>query len=231
MKQAPYGTWHSPLAAADLASSAIALNYVSILENSPCWVESRPAEGGRSVIVTCAPDGAVKELTPQGCNVRTRVHEYGGMPYALSRDAVYFSNFTDQRVYAQRTGKDPVAITPAGYRYADYELDRAGKRLFCVREDHTGTGEPKNTVVVIDTDAGGAGQVLFDGSDFVAFPRLSPDGRRLAWITWNHPDLPWDTTTLYVATLTDLGLSDITAITRGVEESVLEPRWDSDGTL
>jgi len=231
MKQAPYGTWHSALAAADLASSAIALNYVSILENTLYWVESRPAEGGRSVIVTSTPDGAVKELTPPGFNARTRVHEYGGTPYAISRDAVYFSNFTDQRLYAHRTGKDPVAITPAGYRYADYELDRAGKRLFCVREDHTGSGEPKNTIVVIDTDAGGAGQVLFEGSDFVAFPRLSPDGRRLAWITWNHPDLPWDTTTLYVATLTDSGLSDITAITRGVEESVLEPRWDSDGTL
>ena len=105
MKQAPYGTWHSPLAAADLASSAIVLNYVAILEKTPYWVESRPAEGGRSVIVTVPPGDSlagrsvtagdeVKELTPQGFNVRTRVHEYGGMPYALARDAVYFSNFS-----------------------------------------------------------------------------------------------------------------------------------------
>ena len=231
MKQAPYGTWHSPLAAADLASSAIALNYVAIREKIPYWVESRPAEGGRSVIVMAGENGAIKELTPQGFNVRTRVHEYGGMPYGLAPDTVYFSNFTDQRLYAHRHGQEPVAITPPGYRYADYELDPAGKHIFCVREDHTGSGEPKNTVVMIDTTIGGAGKVLFEGSDFVAFPRLSPDGRHLAWITWNHPDMPWDTTTLHVAHLTDSGLSDITAVTRGVEESVLEPRWDSDGTL
>ena len=242
MKQAPYGTWQSPLAAADLASSAIVLNYVAILEKTPYWVESRPAEGGRSVIVTVPPGDSlagrsvtagdeVKELTPQGFNVRTRVHEYGGMPYALARDAVYFSNFADQRLYAHRHGSEPVALTPPDFRYADYELDPAGKRLFCVREDHTGSGEPRNTLVVIDTATGGAGQVLFDGSDFVAFPRLSRDGRRLAWITWDHPNMPWDTTTLYVANLTAAGLADITAITRGAEESVFEPRWEADGTL
>ena len=122
MKQAPYGTWQSPLAAADLAGSAIALSYVAIRETTPYWVESGPAEGGRNVIVTAGENGAVKELTPQGFNVRTRVHEYGGTPYALARDAVYFSNFTDQRVYAHRHGQEPVAITPPGYRYADYEL-------------------------------------------------------------------------------------------------------------
>ena len=231
MKQAPYGTWNSPLAATDLAGSAIALSYVAIREKIPYWVESRPAEGGRNVIVTAGENGAVKELTPQGFNVRTRVHEYGGTPYALSRDAVYFSNFSDQRVYAHRHGQEPVAITPPGYRYADYELDRTGRHLFCVREDHTGGGEPKNTIVMLDTTTGGAGKVLFEGSDFVAFPRSSPDGRRLAWIAWNHPDMPWDTTTLYVATLCDSGLSDITAVTQGVEESALEPRWDADGTL
>jgi dipeptidyl aminopeptidase/acylaminoacyl peptidase len=231
MKQAPYGTWHSPLAAADLAGSAIALNYVAILEKTPYWVESRPAEGGRSVIVTSAGNGAVKELTPPGFNARTRVHEYGGTPYAIGRDALYFSNFTDQRLYAHRHGSEPVALTPAAYRYADYELDPTGKRLFCVREDHTGSGEARNAIVVIDTATNGPGKVLFDGSDFVAYPRLSPDGRRLAWIAWNHPDMPWDATTLYVATLTDSGLSDITAITRGAEESVSEPRWDGDGTL
>ena len=233
MKQAPYGTWHSPLAAAALASSAISLSYVRILEGIPYWVESRPAEGGRSVIVTAASDGAIKELTPQGFNVRTRVHEYGGLPYALTRDAVYFSNLTDQRLYAHRHGKDPVALTPAGYRYADFELDATGRQLFCVREDHTGGGgEPKNTLVVIDTAVGGAGKVLFEGTDFVAFPRLSPGGRRLAWITWNHPDMPWDATTLYVANLSGgVGLADVTAITRRAQESVLEPRWDSDATL
>jgi dipeptidyl aminopeptidase/acylaminoacyl peptidase len=294
-KQAPYGTWHSPLAAADLASSAISLNYVQVCEGVPYWVESRPAEGGRSVVVTSAAGGAVRELTPPGFNARTRVHEYGGTPYVMSHDTVYFSNFTDQRLYSQRPGEKPVAVTPVGYRYADFELDSSGRQLFCVREDHTGEGEPKNAIVVLDTSASAgtsasadasasavsaasaasgtsgasaAGKVLFDGSDFVAYPRVSPDGRRIAWIAWNHPDMPWDTTTLYVANLTaGSELSDITAVAGdrsaaeeipgsatgnrsaakgiprsatgatwgatwgGTEESVVEPRWDLDGTL
>jgi dipeptidyl aminopeptidase/acylaminoacyl peptidase len=258
-KQAPYGTWHSPLAAADLASSAISLNYVQVCEGVPYWVESRPSEGGRNVVVTSAGGNAVRELTPPGFNARTRVHEYGGTPYVMSHGTVYFSNFTDQRLHLQRPGEKPVALTPAGYRYSDFEFDTSGRQLFCVREDHTGGGEPKNAIVLLDItagdgsgtlDASAAGKVLFDGSDFVAYPRVSPDGRRIAWIAWNHPDMPWDTTTLYVANLTPgSGLSDITAVAGdrsaaeeipgsatgatwgGTEESVVEPCWDLDGTL
>jgi dipeptidyl aminopeptidase/acylaminoacyl peptidase len=234
-KQAPYGTWHSPLAAADLASSAISLNYVQVCEGVPYWVESRPSEGGRNVVVTSAGGNAVRELTPPGFNARTRVHEYGGTPYVMSHGTVYFSNFTDQRLHLQRPGEKPVALTPAGYRYSDFEFDTSGRQLFCVREDHTGGGEPKNALVLLDITAGDAGKVLFDGSDFVAYPRVSPDGRRIAWIAWNHPDMPWDTTTLYVANLTPgSGLSDITAIAgnrSAAEESVVEPCWDLDGTL
>lgn len=230
-KQAPYGTWHSPLAATDLASSAIALNYMQVSEGIPYWVESRPAEGGRCVVVTSAAGGAVREITPSGFNVRSRIHEYGGTPYVMSRGTVYFCNFADQRLYALRPGATPVALTSEGYRYADFDLDERGRHLFCVREDHTGGGEPKNTIVVLDTAAPGPGKVLFDGSDFAAYPRVSPDGRRIAWIAWDHPDMPWDTTTLYVANLTGSGLAGITAIAGGSEESVVEPRWDVDGTL
>jgi dipeptidyl aminopeptidase/acylaminoacyl peptidase len=231
MKQAPYGTWHSPLAAADLARSAIALNYVQVHNGRPYWIESRPAEGGRNVLMSMTADGTTQELTAPGFNARTRVHEYGGTPYAVGRDEIYFSNFVDQRVYVQRPGAAPVALTPDGYRYADYEFDKAGGRLFCVREDHTASGEPKNTVTVLDIPGVGPGTVLFGKSDFVAYPRVSPDGRRIAWIAWNHPDLPWDATTLYVANLTSRGLSGITALTSGTRESVLEPRWDTDGAL
>ena len=230
-KLAPYGTWHSPLAATDLASSAISLNYVQVSEGVPYWVESRPAEGGRCVVVTAAAGGAVREITPPRFNVRTRIHEYGGTPYVMNHGTVYFCNFADQRLYAQRPGETPVALTPEGYRYADFDLDESGQRLFCVREDHTRGGEPKNTIVVLDTTAGGPGKVLFEGSDFVAYPRVSADGRRIAWIAWDHPNMPWDTTTLYVANLTGSGLSEITAVAGGSEESVVEPRWDADGTL
>ena len=230
MKQAPYGTWRSPISAADLARSAISLNYLQVAGGVPHWVESRPAEGGRYVIVAPAANGEVKELTPPGFNVRTRVHEYGGTPYTLSRGAIYFSNFSDQRLHVQRPGQAPVPLTPEGYRYAECAAT-AGSRLFCVREDHTGSGEPKNAIVALDAAGSGAGTVLFGGSDFVADPRVSPDGRRIAWIAWNHPDMPWDTTTLHVADLTDTGLSGITSIAGGSRESVLEPRWDADGTL
>jgi dipeptidyl aminopeptidase/acylaminoacyl peptidase len=230
-KQAPYGTWHSPLAATDLAGSAISLNYLQVSEGVPYWVESRPTEGGRCVVVTSAAGGAVREVTPPGFNVRTRIHEYGGTPYFMSHGTVYFCNFADQRLYAHPPGETPVALTSEGYRYADFDRDERGPHLFCVREDHTGGGEPKNTIVVLDTTVAGPGKVLFDGSDFVAYPRVSPDGRRIAWIAWDHPNMPWDTTTLYVANLTATGLSGVTAIAGGSEESVVEPRWDADGTL
>lgn len=231
MKQTPYGTWRSPLGASDLASSSISLNYLQVVNGVPYWVESRPADGGRNVLVTNAADGAVQDLTPAGFSARTRVHEYGGKPYAIGRGVTFFSNFPDQRVYAHRAGEAPAALTPEGYRYADYELDGSGTRLFCVREDHTGGGEPRNTLVVLDTRTGGPGTVLFDKSDFVAAPRLSPDGQRIAWIAWNHPDLPWDATTLYVAQISGTKLSGISALTSGSRESVIEPRWDVDGSL
>jgi dipeptidyl aminopeptidase/acylaminoacyl peptidase len=236
MKQAPYGTWHSPLGASDLASSSISLNYLQVTDGIPYWVESRPTDAGRNVLVTCddsrkTDEPAVQDLTPSGFSARTRVHEYGGRPYAIGRGVTFFSNFPDQRVYAHRAGEPPAALTPEGYRYADYEIDKSGTRLFCVREDHTGSGEPKNTLVALDTRAGGPGTVLFDKSDFVAYPRVSPDGQRIAWIAWNHPDLPWDATTLYVANLSGAKLSGVTALTSGARESVIEPRWDTDGSL
>ncbi len=258
MIRSPYGTWRSPIAAADIARSAIALNYAQVLDGTPYWVESRPAEGGRYVIVTPAasgsatqaasgnpapgPSGAIVEKTSAEFNARTRVHEYGGRPYCVGHDRIFFTHFTDQRLYVQRASESPVALTPEGYRYADFELDRSGRSLLCVREDHTGSGEPRNTIVALDVSVtsrgdvradgkGGAGTVLFGESDFVAYPRQSRDGRRIAWIAWNHPDMPWDSTTLYVAERTPSGLAAVTAIAGGPYESVVEPRWDADGAL
>jgi dipeptidyl aminopeptidase/acylaminoacyl peptidase len=219
-----------------VARASIALGYLAVAADRPYWVESRPEQGGRHVIVTPAEGGGVAELTPPGFNARSRVHEYGGMPFAVCADTLYFSNFTDQVMYAQRAGAAPCALTMPGHRYADYDADAAGARLFCVREDHGGGAEPVNAIVSVSTAAPHAQQVLFSGSDFVAYPRISADGRRLAWIAWNHPDMPWDSTRLYVAELAAgadgasvLGATRV--IAGGPDESVLEPRWDADGTL
>jgi dipeptidyl aminopeptidase/acylaminoacyl peptidase len=232
MQHAPYGTWESPLSAADLARGAITLGYPRADNGRAWWVESRPTEGGRYVIATAVSGGPMQELTPAGFNVRSRVHEYGGLPYTPSAHGLFFCNFPDQRLYRQQAaGSAPVALTPEGYRYADLEPDPSGSHLYCVREDHTGGGEPRNAVVVVDTEGGEPGAVLFGDSDFVAYPRLSPDGKHLAWIAWNHPDMPWDATTLYVAVVQGDTLVDIQTVAGGPRESVLEPRWDSDGTL
>jgi dipeptidyl aminopeptidase/acylaminoacyl peptidase len=231
MKTLSYGTWPSPLAAADLARSSVTLTYARVADGAPYWLESRPAEGGRYVVVTLGAGGALKVLTPEAFNARTRVHEYGGVPYVLGHDAIYFSNFVDQRLYVQRGDASPAPLTPEGYRYADFELDSSGDRLFCVREDHTGSGEPKNAIVVLPTQGESAGQVLYAESDFVAYPRVSADGRRMAWIAWDHPNMPWDSSRLYVAHLTDSGIERIIEVAGGPQESVLEPRWDRDGSL
>jgi dipeptidyl aminopeptidase/acylaminoacyl peptidase len=238
MKRSHYGTWRSPFSAADIARSAmsldiarsaISLNYVQVANNTPYWVES---DRTRSVIMTVGTNDRVEELTPAGFSVRTRVNETPtGRPYAVWRDTAFFSNAADQRLYVQRPGARPVAFTPEGYRYADFEPDSFGTRLYCVREDHTGSGEPKNTICSVAVEGVSAGTVLFSESDFVAYPRVSPDGRRLAWIAWNHPHMAWDMTTLYVAELREGGLSHVTAIAGGPGESVVEPRWDSDGSL
>jgi hypothetical protein len=152
--RAPYGTWRSPVRAADLARSAVSLSHIQVASGAPHWVESRPTEGGRYVIVTRGANGSSVERTPSGFNARTRVHEYGGRPYVLgSRGEIYFSNFADQRLYLQRPQEAPVALTPDGYRYADLELvPSAAPCLVGVREDHTGAGEPSNAIVALHLD-------------------------------------------------------------------------------
>src|SRR5579884_2878634 len=150
--RAPFGTWRSPISAADLARSAITLDDLQVADGAPYWVESRPAEGGRCVIVTPAAGGSgITECTPAGFNARTRVHEYGGRPYTVAVDGtLYFTHFADQRLHAQPPNAAPVPLTPPGYRYADFALDPSGQRLYCVREDHTADGEPRNAIVALD---------------------------------------------------------------------------------
>lgn len=233
----PYGTWDSPLAAADLARAAIGMGDVQTAGGGIYWRESRPDEKGRQVLVTLDAAGTPRVLTPEGFSVRTRVHEYGGAAYTLLGDGgIVFSNFEDQRLYLQREGAAPVPLTPAGYQYADCTAHPAAPDLICVREDHTDAtkaenGEERNEVVAVPLAGGSAGTVLVTGTDFVAYPRASPDGKRLAWIQWNHPDMPWDTTTLHVADLKSGGIENRVQVAGGPDQSVMETAWAADGAL
>jgi dipeptidyl aminopeptidase/acylaminoacyl peptidase len=196
-------------------------------------VEQRPTEGGRNVIVQHTADGRRLDRTPAPLNARTRVHEYGGASFTVSGGTLYFSDFADQRLYRQSTVEAPRPLTPeAAFRYADGVVDPRRDRLICVREDHTETGrEAVNTLVSINITNGEA-QVLVADNDFYASPRLSPDGSQLAWLTWNHPNMPWDGTELWVAAIQNNGaLERETRVAGGVSESIFQPEWSPDGIL
>ncbi len=235
-RTAPYGSWKSPIAAAMIASGIVSLDQIVLDGDDIYWIEGRPAEEGRSVVVRRTPDGRTADVTPAGFNARTRVHEYGGGAYAVDGGTVFFSNFSDQRLYRQDPGRPPRPITPpAPLRYADGIVDRPRGRLICVREDHTVAGrEAVNTFVSLPLDGDGTdgGRVLVGGNDFYASPRLSPDGSRLAWLTWNHPNMPWDGTELWLGEIAPdgaVGRSD--RIAGGPAESIFQPEWSPDGVL
>jgi dipeptidyl aminopeptidase/acylaminoacyl peptidase len=227
--KAPYGTWASPISAQSLAQGAIGVSDLRTEGGRLFWLENRPDQAGRMVAMTGDATEA-RQLTPDSFSVRTRVHEYGGASYLVVGETLYFSHFTDQFLYAQPFGGDPVALTPKGYRYAD-AVAAPGGGLICVREDHTEPADVKNAIVALSGQPGDAGRLLFGDSDFVAYPRPSPDGRRLAWMAWDHPNMPWDDTRLYVADLGPDGLTNVEVIAGGGAESAMEPKWGADGSL
>ncbi len=231
---APYGSWKSPITADLVASGALRLEQIALDGEDIYWIETRPTEGGRNAIVKYTPDGQTMEVIPPPFNARTRVHEYGGGSFAVREGILYFSNFADQRVYRQTPGSTPQPLTPdTNLYYADGVIDPYRKRMICVREDHTVTGaEPITTLVSLDLEKGGPGEVLISGNDFYASPRLSPDGSRLAWLTWNHPNMPWDGTELWVGKVREDGsLSQTRRVAGGIEESIFQPEWSPDGLL
>lgn len=242
-KVAPYGTWKSPITSDLIVAETIGLGQIALDGDDVYWLEQRPSEGGRNVLVRRSAAGRKADLTPPPFNVRTRVHEYSGGAFAVADGTVYFSNFVDQRLYRLDPGSEPRPITPeAALRYADGVIDRRRGLMFCVREDHTVAGrEAINTLVSLDLegDAEG-GRVLAFGNDFYSSPRLSPDGSRLAWLTWNHPNMPWDGTELWVGELAaDGSLERWERVAGGPDESVtstglsasFQPEWSPDRTL
>jgi len=232
---APYGTWISPISAKTVAEQGLRLGFVALDGDDIYWLEGRPHEGGRNALVRRNASGTIADVTPRDHNVRTRVHEYGGGAYVVSKSFIYYSNFLDQRIYRIVGSGAPDAMTPEGkWFYADATVDERRQRLVCVREDHSRDGhEPVTTLVSIRLDGEpNAGDVIASGYDFYSTPRLSPDGSRLAWLSWRHPQMPWDGTELWVASVTDEGtLTSPTLIAGGPHESIYQPGWSPDGTL
>ena len=236
---APYGSWKSPISAELVASAGVRLGELVVDGDTPYWLEGRPLEGGRQVLCRSAGDGQPRDLTPAGFNVRTRVHEYGGGSYTVRHGTVLFANFADQRLYRQDPGDPaprpvtPEPATPAALRYADATLDPEGRWLVCVRESHEGP-EVANELVAMPADGSAPPRVLAAGRDFYASPRLDPSGRRLTWIEWDHPRMPWDGTECRLAAFDPASGrldGDASLVAGGPEESVAQPAWSPDGVL
>jgi dipeptidyl aminopeptidase/acylaminoacyl peptidase len=198
------------------------------------WSELRPYEGGRIVVCRRGADGALSDVTPPGFNARSRVHEYGGGHYAVKDGTVFFTNFKDQRLYRQERNGAPRAITPeVDIRHADMLVDTERNRVVAVREDHTtGAPEPINTIVALDAHGQRDPITIASGNDFYASPRLSPDGKRIAWQTWNHPNMPWDESEIWVGELDrDGNVVSSRKVAGGHQESVQQPGWSPSGEL
>ncbi len=234
MTISPYGSWRSPITADVVLADAIGLDQVALDGANLYWTESHPEKQGRYLLYRLGGDGQPEPVLPEDerkWSVRTTVHEYGGGAFSVQDGTVFFSHFADQRRYRHEPGQAPRPITPAGaFRYADGTIGHG--RMVCVREDHTGAGQPRNTLESLHLDGAGPSRTLVSGRDFYAAPRLSPDGKRLAWLAWDHPHMPWVTTELWVADLHEDGtLGQARLVAGGPEEALCQPQWSPDGVL
>jgi dipeptidyl aminopeptidase/acylaminoacyl peptidase len=230
----PYGTWPSPVTAEMITAEGVKLGQARSDGETLYWVEVRPAERGRGVLMRWRFGGLTEEISPRTHSVRTRAQEYGGGDFVIVGDAVVFSRDEDQRLYRLEAGAVPMPLTPEGpWRYADGVWDAGRGRVICVMEDHGAAGEePVTRLVGVDAVSGGVPEPLAAGHDFYASPCLSPDGGRFAWLTWDHPDMPWNGSVLWVADVDEAGaLSTPRRVGGGRDESIFQPSWSPDGEL
>lgn len=230
---APYGSWRSPMTAEMLVQGAIRFGDISVDGGTVYWVETRPEEEGRYVIVRRTEEDAIEDVLPRPFNARTLVHEYGGGAMLASAGTVFFTNYSDQRIWRMTPGGAPQPVTAEGrLRFADFVHDATRLRLIGVCEDHTlGDDEPANRIVAVNL-ADGKVTTLVEGADFYSNPRISLDGRQLAWLCWNHPNMPWDGTELFVAPFdSDGSLGQPRKVAGSRDESIFQPEWAPDGTL
>ena len=230
----PYGSWKSPITSELITKDSISLIELAVDGQDIYWVESRPSEAGRYVIMRREPNGKISECIPPGYSARTTVHEYGGGAFTVSNGVIYFSNFKEQRLYCKSVDGKPQVLTPGeGYRYADLVMDKKRNRLICIREDHTGKGEAVNTIVSVGLSGGDNGKILIEGNNFYASARLNPAGTKLAYLTWNHPNMPWDGCELWVADISPDGTlgSNRYLVAGSATESIFQPEWSPDNVL
>ena len=234
---APYGSWESPFKIERLTDRVVFLTEPVGAGGIRWWIEGRPEEGGRQVLVRRELDGTMTRLTPEGYNARSRVHEYGGGAALISGELVVVCDFVSGRLHRVVSPGELVAITPERqWRYADMVHDAGGNRLIAVREDHEAAfvakhGEWGNDLVAIDLDSGEVTPIA-EGSDFYMAPRLSPDGTTLVWLEWHHPNLPWDGSELRMASIgADGALEDVRTIAGSRSDWISQPRWSPDGVL
>jgi dipeptidyl aminopeptidase/acylaminoacyl peptidase len=230
LRVSPYGEWDSPISAADTISDSVTFSELTIDRGDLYWVEGRPSEKGRQVLVRLRPGGEPEDLTPEPFSVRTRVHEYGGGALLVTDGVIYFSNDSDQRLYRLEEEGSPVPVTeepeqPGSVRYADGRSLPDG-RLIYVKETHRDGVEPRNELVIIEADTGEE-SVFATGADFYSSPRPSPDGALVAWVEWDHPNMPWDGTRLMVGGLN----TGARRVCGGDQEAVMQPAWSPDGFL
>ena len=242
MAASPYGFWTSPITSDLVVADSIRLEQVAVDGDAIYWTETQPQKQGRTFVYCIGADGEPERVTPDDANafsVRARAHEYGGGAFAVSEGVIYFSNNIDQRLYRRDAGRRPSPITPApagaaadAFRYADGVIDRGRGRMVSVREDHTDAGEAITTLVGVDLSGATPPQVLVSGNDFYSSPRLSPDGNRMSWLTWRHPDMPWVATEAWVGDiLPDGTVGNPRWVAGGPDESVFQPEWSPDGDL
>lgn len=231
---APYGEWVSPIRARDLTASSHPVSGGAFVGDDVWWAEGRPDEGGRTAIRRAGPDGEPVDVLPAPFNARTRVHEYGGGAWCVAEHPgtgprLIFAEFTDQRLYRLDPGSEhPIPLTPPGLGMRFADLTVAGNLIWCVRETHAG-GDLRRDICTVPVDGAAADSPdmitsIVSGSRFFAYPKISPDGARLAWICWEHPQMPWDGTELRVADL-DAVADTTTTLMGGATESVLQPEW------